>query len=59
MDFLVSNTHLNSLTLIGSGFIIGVPGGFFGVGGNFLGGASLDSAGVRAAAADRRGNRHL
>ena len=59
MDFLVSNTHLNSLTLIGSGFIIDVPGRFLGVGGSFLAGPSLDSAGVRAAAADRRGNRHL
>src|ERR1051325_1116838 len=46
MDFLVSNTHLNSLYLIIIGFIIGVLGGFFGVGGSFLAGPSLFALGV-------------
>src|SRR6201990_2654219 len=46
MDFLVSNTHLNSLYLIVIGFIIGVLGGFFGVGGSFLAGPALFGFGV-------------
>src|SRR5436309_332753 len=46
MDFLVSHTHLNSLYLIVIGFIIGVLGGFFGVGGSFLAGPSLFALGV-------------
>lgn len=46
MDFLVSNTHLNSFYLIAIGFIIGVLGGFFGVGGSFLAGPSLFALGV-------------
>src|ERR1041385_3945531 len=46
MDFLVSNTHLSSLYLIVIGFIIGVLGGFFGVGGSFLAGPSLFALGV-------------
>ena len=46
MDFLVSNTHLSSFYLIVIGFIIGVLGGFFGVGGSFLAGPSLFALGV-------------
>lgn len=46
MDFLVSNTHLNPFNLIVIGFIIGVLGGFFGVGGSFLAGPSLFALGV-------------
>ena len=46
MDFLVSNTHLNSFYLIAIGFVIGVLGGFFGVGGSFLAGPSLFALGV-------------
>src|ERR1043165_8409592 len=46
MDFLVSNTHLNSLYLIIIGFIVGVLGGFFGVGGSFLAGPALFALGV-------------
>jgi len=46
MDFLVSNTHLNPIYLVVIGFIIGVLGGFFGVGGSFLAGPSLFALGV-------------
>lgn len=46
MDFLVSNSHLNPVYLIVIGFIIGVLGGFFGVGGSFLAGPSLFALGV-------------
>src|SRR5881409_1898579 len=46
MDFLVSQTHLNPLYLVIIGFIIGVLGGFFGVGGSFLAGPSLFALGV-------------
>src|SRR5436309_212565 len=46
MDFLVSQTHLNPLYLVVIGFIIGVLGGFFGVGGSFLAGPSLFALGV-------------
>jgi len=46
MNFLVSGTHINPLFLMGVGFIVGVMGGFFGVGGSFLAGPALFSAGV-------------
>jgi uncharacterized membrane protein YfcA len=46
MDFLVSNSHLSPVYLIVIGFIIGVLGGFFGVGGSFLAGPSLFALGV-------------
>jgi uncharacterized membrane protein YfcA len=46
MDFLVSNSHLDPIYLIVIGFIIGVLGGFFGVGGSFLAGPSLFALGV-------------
>src|SRR5437868_10519075 len=46
MDFLVSQTHLNPLYLVVIGFIIGILGGFFGVGGSFLAGPALFAAGV-------------
>src|SRR5437868_11835813 len=46
MDFLVSQTHLNPLYLVVIGFIIGVLGGFFGVGGSFLAGPTLFALGV-------------
>ena len=46
MDFLISGTHLNPFILVGVGFIIGVMGGFFGVGGSFLAGPALFALGV-------------
>lgn len=46
MDFLVSQTHIDPFYLILTGFIIGVLGGFFGVGGSFLAGPALFAVGV-------------
>src|SRR5512134_479660 len=46
MDFLVSQTHLNPIYLVLVGFIIGILGGFFGVGGSFLAGPALFAVGV-------------
>src|SRR6202049_2547022 len=46
MDFLISGTHINPVYLIVIGFIIGICGGFFGVGGSFLAGPALFAAGV-------------
>ncbi len=46
MDFLISNQHINPFILIGLGFLIGVMGGFFGVGGSFLAGPALFALGL-------------
>ena len=46
MDFLISGQHINPYLLVAVGFIIGVLGGFFGVGGSFLAGPSLLLMGV-------------
>ena len=46
MEFLISETHINPLYLIGIGFIVGIMGGFFGVGGSFLAGPALFALGV-------------
>jgi len=46
MDFLISGTHLNPFLLVAVGFIIGIMGGFFGVGGSFLAGPALFALGV-------------
>lgn len=46
MDFLISNTHISPLYLVITGFIIGIFGGFFGVGGSFLAGPALFAVGV-------------
>src|SRR5690349_19543842 len=46
MDFLVSQTHISPLYLIVVGFVIGICGGFFGVGGSFLAGPALFAVGV-------------
>ncbi len=48
MDFLISGQHLNPYVLVGLGFVIGVLGGFFGVGGSFLAGPALLLMGVPA-----------
>ena len=46
MDFPISGTHINPVALMGAGFVIGVLGGFFGVGGSFLAGPALFAFGV-------------
>src|ERR1700756_4202266 len=46
MTFPISGVHIDSLYLIGVGFIVGVLGGFFGVGGSFLAGPALFGVGV-------------
>ena len=48
MEFLISGQHLNPYVLAGLGFVIGVLGGFFGVGGSFLAGPALLLLGVPA-----------
>src|SRR6202521_6134399 len=46
MDFSISGTHLDPFTLVAAGSVIGVLGGFFGVGGSFLAGPMLFAMGV-------------
>src|SRR5258708_3745098 len=46
MNFLISGTHIEPLVLVGVGFLVGVLGGFFGVGGSFLAGPALFALGV-------------
>jgi len=46
MYFPISDTHLDPLVLIFLGFVVGVLGGFFGVGGSFLAGPALFALGV-------------
>src|ERR1700691_5381004 len=46
MHFLISNQTISPVYLIGLGFIIGMLGGFFGVGGSFLAGPALFGVGV-------------
>ena len=46
MDFLISNVHISPVYLVVIGFIIGLLGGFFGVGGSFLAGPGLFAVGV-------------
>jgi uncharacterized membrane protein YfcA len=46
MDFLISGTHIHPVFLMGIGFIVGILGGFFGVGGSFLAGPALFAAGM-------------
>jgi len=46
VDFLISHTHINPFYLMIVGFIVGVLGGFFGVGGSFLAGPALFGVGV-------------
>ena len=48
MDFPISGSHLDPPLLIGVGFVIGILGGFFGVGGSFLAGPALLLMGVKA-----------
>jgi uncharacterized membrane protein YfcA len=46
MFFPISNTHINPIYLVVVGFLIGVLGGFFGVGGSFIAGPALRLMGV-------------
>src|SRR5437868_15224404 len=46
MDFPISGEQIRPAYLIVIGFIIGVLGGFFGVGGSFLAGPALFAVGV-------------
>jgi uncharacterized membrane protein YfcA len=46
MSFLISGTHISPVYLMIIGFIIGLCGGFFGVGGSFLAGPALFAVGV-------------
>ncbi|HEV2392410.1 MAG TPA: sulfite exporter TauE/SafE family protein [Verrucomicrobiae bacterium] len=46
MHFPIAGVVINPFYLIGVGFIVGILGGFFGVGGSFLAGPALFAAGV-------------
>ncbi|MFA5109874.1 MAG: sulfite exporter TauE/SafE family protein [Desulfobaccales bacterium] len=46
MDFFISGTHISPLYLMGIGFVVGILGGFFGVGGSFLAGPALFAVGM-------------
>src|ERR1700757_198484 len=46
MFFPISNSHINPLYLAIVGFVIGILGGFFGVGGSFIAGPALRLMGV-------------
>ena len=46
MLFPISGAHINPLALMGCGLVIGLLGGFFGVGGSFLAGPALFAFGV-------------
>src|ERR1041385_1218784 len=46
MNFLISGVHIDPIYLITIGFVVGVLGVFFGVGGSFLAGPALFSLGV-------------
>ena len=46
MFFPISHSHINPIYLVVVGFIIGILGGFFGVGGSFIAGPALRLMGV-------------
>src|SRR5689334_20689052 len=46
MIFPISGTHIDPVYLVGVGFVVGILGGFFGVGGSFIAGPALFAAGV-------------
>src|SRR5262245_10760133 len=46
MTFPISGTHIDPVYLIAIGFVVGMLGGFFGVGGSFLAGPALFAVGV-------------
>jgi uncharacterized protein len=46
MDFAISGVHVSPVYLAVMGFVVGILGGFFGVGGSFLAGPALFAVGV-------------
>src|SRR5919197_2793754 len=46
MFFPISNAHISPIYLMIVGFVIGILGGFFGVGGSFIAGPALRLAGL-------------
>ena len=46
MFFPISNSHISPVYLAAIGFLIGILGGFFGVGGSFIAGPALRLVGV-------------
>ncbi|MEP7015308.1 MAG: sulfite exporter TauE/SafE family protein [Verrucomicrobiota bacterium] len=46
MFFPISNAHISPIYLVVVGFIIGILGGFFGVGGSFIAGPALRAVGL-------------
>src|ERR1700752_5432075 len=46
MFFPISNCHINPVYLVVVGFLIGILGGFFGVGGSFIAGPALRAVGL-------------
>ena len=46
MTFPIAGVHISAAYLVGVGFVVGLLGGFFGVGGSFLAGPALFAAGV-------------
>ncbi|MDQ2866847.1 MAG: sulfite exporter TauE/SafE family protein [Verrucomicrobiota bacterium] len=46
MFFPISNAHVSPIYLVLTGFLIGVLGGFFGVGGSFIAGPALRAVGI-------------
>jgi len=47
MEFPISSAHISPIYLILVGFVIGLLGGFFGVGGSFIAGPALRLAGLQ------------
>jgi uncharacterized membrane protein YfcA len=46
MNFPIAGVHIDPLLLAGTGFIVGILGGFFGVGGGFIAGPMMFLSGV-------------
>src|SRR5258708_21578880 len=46
MLFPISNSHISPVYLATIGFLIGILGGFFGVGGSFIAGPALRAVGL-------------
>src|SRR6201998_2235019 len=46
MFFPISHAHISPIYLVIVGFVVGVLGGFFGVGGSFIRGAALRAVGL-------------
>src|SRR6266481_2706360 len=46
MTFPISGTHIDPIYLMAIGFVVGILGGFFGVGGSFLAGPALFAVGL-------------